>query len=168
MGLAMHLGVDDLESPRMRAARGSWTRWCADDPALAVVDTLTELSEWTRHARGAEKETVLASLAGLTAYDCDAAVALAWLLLPGATRVAAELSDLHPDIDGLVAGQLWIEVSGAHRLRSPMVGLVKRATGLAEELLSWHLIGRLCPSEPLGRRRLCRRGPESVAVFFGF
>ena len=57
----------------------------------------------------------------MTAYDSDAAVVLAWLLLPGATRIAAELSDLHPDIDGLVAGQLWIEVSGAHRLRTRRV-----------------------------------------------
>lgn len=117
MGLAMHLGVDDLDSPLMRAVCGSWARWCTDDPELAVVETLTELPEWTRHACGEEKDAVLSRLAGLTAYERDAAVALAWLLLPGATRVAAELSDLHPDIDGLVAGQLWIEVSGAHRLR---------------------------------------------------
>ena len=66
-------------------------------------------------------------MAELTAYDDNAAVVLAWLLLPGATRVATELGDLHPDIDGLVAGQLWIEVSDAHRLCTRHV----RATILA-------------------------------------
>ena len=29
----------------------------------------------------------------------------------GATRIANDLRDLDPDMDGLVAGQLWIEVS---------------------------------------------------------
>lgn len=79
-----------------------------------------------------EEDAVLSRLAGLTAYDRDAAVALAWLLLPGATRVAAELSDLHSDIDGLVAGQLWIEVSGAHRLRPRRVAATILACTLRE------------------------------------
>lgn len=52
MSLAMHLGVDDLDSPLMRAVCGSWARWCTDDPELAVVETLAELPEWTRHACG--------------------------------------------------------------------------------------------------------------------
>jgi hypothetical protein len=81
-----------------------------------VVEALAELPEWTRHASPTEKDAVIVRLAGLTAYDGDAVTALAWLLLPGATRIAAELSDLHPDIEGLVAGQLWVEVSEAHRL----------------------------------------------------
>lgn len=44
------------------------------------------------------------------ADDLNAAVALGWLLVPKAKRIAAELVDLSADIDGLVAGQLWIEI----------------------------------------------------------
>lgn len=117
MDIAEQLGVDDLESPRMQAARRSWTRWCAADPELAVVDTLPELPQWTRDAGRAETDEVLANLAGLTVYDGDAVTVLAWLLVPGANRIAVDLSDLHPDIGGLLAGQLWIEVSQAHCLK---------------------------------------------------
>ncbi len=49
--------------------------------------------------------------------DPDAArVALVWLLIPGATALADRLRDLSPEIDGLVAGQLWIEVPRSHHL----------------------------------------------------
>lgn len=117
MDIAKQLGVDDLELPRMQAARHSWSRWCTADPEFAVVDTLAELPQWTRDAGRPETDRVLATLAGLTAYDGDAATVLAWLLVPGVNRIVVELSDLHPDIAGLAAGQLWIEVSQAHRLK---------------------------------------------------
>jgi hypothetical protein len=52
----------------------------------------------------------------LTATEQDAVTVLAWLLVPGATGIAVELRDLHPDIDGVVAGQLWLEASKAHEL----------------------------------------------------
>ena len=52
----------------------------------------------------------MARLAALAVEDDDAAVALAWLLVPGAKRVAAKLHDLSDDIDGLVAGQLSVEI----------------------------------------------------------
>lgn len=55
-------------------------------------------------------------LCALTEVDLEAVTVLTWLLLPGAAAVAAKLADLHPDIDGMVAGQLWIEVSRAHEL----------------------------------------------------
>jgi hypothetical protein len=42
--------------------------------------------------------------------DAEAATALAWLLLPGATRVADTLRDLSPDIDALTAGELWLQI----------------------------------------------------------
>lgn len=41
--------------------------------------------------------------------DAEAATVLAWLLLPGATRLAAGLRDLSPDIDALTAGELWLQ-----------------------------------------------------------
>lgn len=116
MGLAAHLGVEDLESPLMEAARRAWPRWCTGEPALAVVEELDELPEWTRKATAGEKNVVLAKLAALTACDADAVTAVVWLLIPGATRVADDLRHLHPDIDGMVAGQLWLEAARAHEL----------------------------------------------------
>ena len=98
------------------AACLAWPRWCAADPELAVVDELAELSEWTRQAAAQRRNDVLARLAALTKYDSVAAPALTWLLVPGATRLANDLRDLDPGIDGLVAGQLWVEVSGAYSL----------------------------------------------------
>jgi hypothetical protein len=117
VSVAAHLGLEANESLLMTAARAGWRQWCVDDPTLAVTPELDDLPTWTRQAAGTDKDAVLGKVAALTAYDCKAAVVLAWLLLPGASRIAAELSDLHPDIDGLVAGQLWIEVSDAHRLK---------------------------------------------------
>jgi hypothetical protein len=116
MGLATNLGVGDDESPLMVAARRAWTRWSAADPELAVVEDLGDLPAWTRCATASAKGAVLAKLAVLTAYDEEAVTALVWLLIPGATRIADNLRDLHPDIDGMVAGQLWIEAARAHEL----------------------------------------------------
>jgi len=109
MSVADHFGLDDPESPPLTAARTAWMRWCADDPALAVVDDLLKLPAWTRQAAAPARDVVLAGLARLAVDDCDAATALVWLLIPGATRLANSLRDLSPDIDGLVAGQLWLE-----------------------------------------------------------
>src|SRR5689334_9459181 len=116
MDLAKCLGVGDLDSPLMLAARAAWRRWCAEDPALGVVVELEELRDWTRQASRAAKDAVLARLAALTATEAEAVTTLAWLLVPGAARIAIELRDLHPDIDAMVAGQLWIEASRAHEL----------------------------------------------------
>ena len=46
---------------------------------------------------------------------------------PGAIALADRLRDLSPDIDGLVAGQLWIEVARSHRLP---------AEGIAQAILN--------------------------------
>jgi hypothetical protein len=100
----------------MEAACRAWPRWCDADPGLAVVDELAELPEWRRRAAKHERNDVLARLAAMTASDTNAVAALAWLLIPRAITIATDLSDLHPDIDGLVAGQLWIEVSRSHEL----------------------------------------------------
>ncbi len=105
----------------MGEARVAWRRWCAEDFALGVVGELDDLPEWTRHAPLAAKDDVLARLAARTATEQDAVTALAWLLVPGATKIAVELRDLHPDIDGIVAGQLWLEASRAHELTGSSV-----------------------------------------------
>jgi hypothetical protein len=129
MGVAALLGVEHLGTPLMEAACRAWPRWCDADPELAVVDELAELPEWMRHAARHEGNDVLARLAALTASDTNAVAVLAWLLIPGATRIATDLSDLHRDIDGLVAGQFWIEAARAHELgRRGVAATILRAT----------------------------------------
>ena len=110
MSVARCLGVDDLDSPLMSAAREAWAEWVAADPGLSVVDELADLPAWTKRATTSECDLVLVRLAALADHDHHAAAALVWLLVPGATRLADGLRDLSPDIDGLVAGQLWLEV----------------------------------------------------------
>lgn len=119
MSVADEYGFDDPGSPLLVEARTGWERWCAADPSLAVVSDLTELREWTQHARLEDKVAVLRTLADLTVADRSAVAALVWLLIPGACRVAEALGDLSPDIDALVASELWVQASQAHRLRTP-------------------------------------------------
>lgn len=121
MGVAEQLGLGDLGSPLIDAARVAWRQWCIADASLAVVAELDELPEWTRQAAADETDVVLGHLAALTAYESNAVTALSWLLIPGATKIANQLRDLHPDIDCLVASQLWVEVSDAHRLTTRRV-----------------------------------------------
>ena len=109
MSVAHQLGLDDLAAPLLTAARAAWMRWCEDDADLAVVEDLLDLPAWTRQAAAGERDGVLARLAALAIDDYDAATALVWLLIPGATRLADSLRDLSHDIDELVAGQLWLE-----------------------------------------------------------
>ena len=73
---------------------------CADDADLAVVEDLLDLPAWTRQAAARERNGVLARLAKLAVDDYDAATALVWLLIPGATRLANSLRDLSPDSSG--------------------------------------------------------------------
>ena len=108
-------GLDDPESPLMAEARAGWSQWCAEDPELAVVKDLTDLRAWTRSAEREAKDQVLGRLAEIAHTDEAARTALVWLLLPGAITLADGLRDLTPDIDGFVAGQLWIEVARSHQ-----------------------------------------------------
>lgn len=121
MSVADQFGLDDPDSPLLAEAREGWERWCARDPALAVVDDLVDLRAWTRIAPTAERSRIVAALASLTAEDRSAVAALVWLLMPGAARVAASLADLSPEIDALVAGELWLQAAQSHRLRTPGV-----------------------------------------------
>ena len=109
MSVAEQVGLDDPESPLLVQARAAWARWCASCPDLAVVDDLVDLRGWTQRADATDRDRVLARLAALATRDRDAAVALVWLLIPGAVRLAHGLRDVSPDIDALVAGQLWLE-----------------------------------------------------------
>lgn len=110
MSVAKCLGLHDVEGPAMVAAAAAWQRWCHQDPELAVVDDLLDVPGWTRRATTASKDSLLVRLHWLAQVDAEAASVLAWLLLPGATRLADGLRDLSPDIDALVAGELWLHV----------------------------------------------------------
>jgi hypothetical protein len=109
MSVAACLGVDDSDGPLLTAARDAWPGWCEAEPDLRVVDDLLDLREWTKRVSRPEANAVLARLAVLAAGDAAAAGVLAWLLVPGAIRIARQLSGLTPDIDAVVAGQLWLQ-----------------------------------------------------------
>lgn len=112
MSVARMLGVDDAESPMMREARRRWTSWADHEPDLRQVGHLLDLPGWTRKADQRSKDEVLRTLAKLgspSGGDDEAAVtALVWAMVPGAIRLSLRLSDLSPDVDGLVAAHLWI------------------------------------------------------------
>ncbi len=118
MSVAECLGLGDGESVLLGEARAAWPLWCVADPGLAVVEDLLDVPGWTLQANGAETNAVIGRLVLLTPSHPAAVTALAWLLMPGATVLANDLRDLDADIDSLVAGQLWIEILGAHVLRS--------------------------------------------------
>ena len=110
MSVARCLGLDDVDGPAMTAAGVAWQRWCHREPELAVVADLVDLPDWTRRASTVAKDDLLARLHRLAQDNAEAAVVLAWLLLPGATRLADKLRDLSPDIDALTAGELWLQI----------------------------------------------------------
>lgn len=111
MSVAMKLGVADVDAPTMMEARLRWSAWTVTEPVLDVVEGLLDLTDWTRAAGPEASDPVLRSLAKLgsaTGGDDPAAItALTWTLLPGATTVARDLSDLSNNIDELVASYLW-------------------------------------------------------------
>lgn len=118
MSVADRCGLQDPDGAQMRAARAAWERWSSERPQLRVVEDLTDIHVWTRSVSYRESNEVLGVLAEMTAHDPQAITALVWALLPGAEALARRLGDLLGDSEGLVAGQLWIEVSQAHLLRT--------------------------------------------------
>lgn len=120
MSVAGCLGLQEVEGALMTEARAAWRDWVDQRLVDGVVDDLASLPEWTLSSPTGANH-VLGVLASLTESEPEAVTALAWVLLPGAEAVARKLADLHGDIDGMVAGQLWIEVAAAHRIRSGKV-----------------------------------------------
>jgi hypothetical protein len=121
VSVADRCGLHDPDGAQMRAARTAWVRWSKERPGLRVVEDLTEIHVWTRSVSSREANEVLGVLAAMTAHDPEAITALVWALLPGAEALARRLGDLAGDSEGLVAGQLWIEVSRAHLLHTRSV-----------------------------------------------
>lgn len=110
MSVAKCLGVDDLGAPNMQEVRAEWPRWQDVERALNVVDHLADLPRWLKHSTPIERDAVLAGLRRLAEHEPRAYVALAWLLVPGASLVAGRLRRLTDAIDEVVAGQLWIQI----------------------------------------------------------
>ena len=120
MSVAGCLGLLDCDGALMCDARKAWRRWARERPELAVVEDLVDLPEWALAAPN-DANAVLGVLASMTDFDPEAITALVWVLLPGAEKVARQVTDLSDDIDGLVASQLWVEASAAHRLTTPNI-----------------------------------------------
>ena len=93
-----------------------WATWVAIEPRLGVVADPTRLDAWRRAAEPALANDVLLGLARLAAFDGaddrDAALVLAWFLLPTALRVRRRLGLNDDRVDEVLAAQLWVEVRG--------------------------------------------------------
>lgn len=120
MSVAGCLGLLDCDGSLMCEARKAWRRWARERPEVAVVEDLVDLSEWALAAPN-DANAVLGVLASMTEFEPEAITALVWALLPGAEKVARQVTDLSDDIDALVASQLWVEASAAYRLTTPNI-----------------------------------------------
>jgi len=94
---------------------GLWSSWVTAEPALASAHGLDEVVLIVAdRAHPQRADALLAALVRLGAVDGgndhDAAVAVASLLANGSARLARQLRDLSPDIDEMVAGQVWLQI----------------------------------------------------------
>ncbi|NMR21490.1 hypothetical protein HIR71_14910 [Cellulomonas fimi] len=126
MSIAAALGVEDIYGPLMTAAREAWQRWVVDDPSLGIVREVVDLPGWLKRSTPADRDVPMATLGALAVGDVDAAVALVWLLVPRAKRIAGKLAVAATDIDALVAGQLWIEIRSGNPPRSYVAVTIMR------------------------------------------
>ena len=115
MSVATELGLGaGLESASLTAASRCWPGWLATEVSLAGPEGVEGLTSWLRAAGPGEADRVLCALVRLgspTGGDEPLAVSVvAWALLPGARVLARRLQGLSPDVDRLVAAQLWVEV----------------------------------------------------------
>lgn len=128
-----------LQDERMEAlVEDHWAAWAEIEPRLRMVDDSARLDPWRRKAAPETANAVLLGLARLAAFDgadeTDAALVLAWLLLPTALRVRRALWALSGRIDEVVAAQLWVEVRSLPWRRQHWVA-AKVATRLREGVL---------------------------------
>ena len=128
-----------LQDERMEAlVEGRWAAWMAVEPRLAMVGDPSRLDAWRRKAAPETANGVLLGLARLAAFDgdddTDAALVLAWLLMPTALRVRRSLWAVSERVDEVVAAQLWVEVRSLPWRRPHWVA-AKVATRLREGVL---------------------------------
>jgi hypothetical protein len=103
----------ELDEQRVQELLGrNWGRWSQLVPALTSVPDGEQLAEWRRTAAPKDVNRVLRGLAELAAADgiddVDAALVLAWLMLPAAKSLTGSIRGR--DVEAHVAARLWIEV----------------------------------------------------------
>lgn len=128
-----------LDNERIEAVvEANWSAWVALEPRLDAVDDPAHLDAWRRKAAPQVANDMMLGLARLAAFDGgddpDAALVLAWLLLPSALRVRRALGALSDRIDEVVAAQLWVEVRSLPWRRPHWVA-AKVATRMREGVL---------------------------------
>ena len=104
-----------LQDERMEAVvKEHWAAWAAVEPRLEAVEDPAQLDAWRRRVEPNVANNMLLGLARLAAFDgaddVDAALVLAWLVLPSALRVRRRLGPLSERLDEVLAAQLWVEV----------------------------------------------------------
>lgn len=158
-----------LQDERMGVlVEGRWAAWADVEPRLARVGDPSRLDAWRRGAPPETANAVLLGLARLAAFDGgddpEAALVLAWLLLPTALRVRRTLWAVSDRIDEVVAAQLWVEVRSLPWRRPHWVA-AKVARRLREGVLlecgmtTHHQPARLSlvplgPVDPVDERRM--------------
>lgn len=96
-------------------ASGVWSQWVSAQPALGQVRCAAELGAVvTDRGQQAQANDLLVALVRIGSVDGGvdqrAATFVASLLVPGGNRIIRSLTGLGPDVDAIVAGQLWIQV----------------------------------------------------------
>jgi len=111
MSVEQALGISPQTA--MEIVERRWPEWVERHPILGSVG-VPDLRGRLRHGDLKQVGEVMHALARLAAADggddIEAATVVAWLMVPAAGKVASELTGVLPEIDALVASQLWIEV----------------------------------------------------------
>jgi hypothetical protein len=111
MSVEEALGISTVTA--MEIVERRWPDWARVRPVLRTVD-LSDVRSWLRRGDARKVGEVMHALAWLSARDggndIEAAAVVAWLMAPVAGKVANQLRTMSPEIDALVASQLWIEV----------------------------------------------------------
>lgn len=127
MSVLEHLGVGSTpqqwgEVPSssdcglLAQAERDWDRWATDFPELVGPSGVTGLRGWLgEHPE--RREGLLRRLLQIGSPEGEdelaAAAVVVWILTPPACGIARRLRWVSPQIDELVAGQLWVEVRAA-------------------------------------------------------
>lgn len=114
MSVGHYLDLDNDPRGLLAQAAQRWPEWSTRWPLVDTVEELCDLRAWLHTADPQDANEALRALVAIAvSEEPDAVVAtmaVAWLLLPGATVLANRLATLTPQIDELVAAQLWIEI----------------------------------------------------------
>lgn len=165
MSIARELGLEATDPLAIIALR--WAGWSELQPALKAVGVPAELQRWLQRSHTHPKsqtahqevDSVLRALAILAATDGEddpeAALVLAWVMLPAACAVSHRCRNRAPQlIDQIVAAQLWIAVrSFPWRVRQGSVagniaGDLQKAVSEDLDILSPGGDGRSVPADP--------------------